>query len=57
VEDIDSVREASKVSSVTLATDVQGLRNGIDLILYEREKQPNNFVIFSFYNNAVHKGS
>ena len=43
------------MSSVTLATDVTGLRKGIDLILYEREKQPTNFVIFSFYNNAVHK--
>jgi hypothetical protein len=40
---------------VTLATDVTGLRKGIDLILYEREKQPANFVIFTFYNNAVHK--
>ena len=28
---------------------------GIDLILYEREKQQNNFVIYSFYINAVHK--
>ena len=35
----------------------QGLKNGIDLILYEREKQQANFVIFSFYTNAVHKGT
>ena len=40
---------------MTLQTDVTGLRKGIDLILYEREKQSANFVIFSFYNNAVHK--
>ncbi len=57
VEDIKSVSDAAKVSLVTLATDVQGLKNGIDLILYEREKQQTNFVIFAFYNNAVHKGA
>jgi hypothetical protein len=46
---------ASKVSLQTLQTDVTGLRKGIDLILYEREKQQQNFVIYSFYTNAVHK--
>ena len=32
-----------------------GLRKGIDLILYEREKQQANFVIYAFYTNAVQK--
>ena len=51
-----SMFEASRVSMVTLSSDVQTLRKGIDLILYEREKQQNNFIIYSFYLNAVHKG-
>merc|ERR1712000_23655 len=38
-----------------MGNDVQGLRKGIDLILYEREKQQNNFIIHTFYLNAVHK--
>ena len=46
---------ASRVSLQTLQTDVAGLRKGIDLILYEREKQQQNFIIYSFYTNAVHK--
>lgn len=49
--------EASRVSMVTLSADVQMLRKGIDLILYEREKQQNNFIIYAFYLNAVHKGA
>lgn len=54
-ESIHRLDEASRVSLVTLQTDVTGLRKGIDLILYEREKQQNNFVIYSFYMNAVQK--
>jgi len=55
METLTTIEEASKISLVTLQTDVSGLRKGIDLILYEREKQQNNFVIYSFYINAVHK--
>ena len=54
-ESIHRLDEAARVSLVTLQTDVTGLRKGIDLILYEREKQQNNFVIYSFYMNAVQK--
>eukprot|EP00052_Salpingoeca_macrocollata_P009845 m.77324 g.77324 ORF g.77324 m.77324 type:complete len:908 (+) comp17281_c0_seq1:168-2891(+) len=49
------VADASRVSLVTLTQDVQGLRKGIDLILYEREKQQQNYVIHCFYLHAVHK--
>ena len=34
------------VSMQTLAQDVQGLRKGIDLTLFEREKQTSNFVLY-----------
>ena len=30
----------------TLAADVQGLRKGLDLAKNERDKQPNNFIIY-----------
>ena len=30
----------------TLAADVQGLRKGLDLTKSERDKQPDNFIIF-----------
>ena len=30
----------------TLAADVQGLRKGLDLTKTERDKQPDNFIIF-----------
>ncbi|EDO40029.1 predicted protein [Nematostella vectensis] len=43
------------VSLQTLAADVQGLRKGLDLTKSERDKQPNNFIIFNFYNNAFRK--
>lgn len=34
----------------TLAADVQGLRKGLDLTKSERDKQPDNFIIFvSFF--------
>ena len=56
LEDLAPVHDAAHVSTMTLANDVQGLRKGIDLILYEREKQQNNFIIHTFYLNAVHKG-
>lgn len=46
----------SNSMQVTLSQDVQWMRKGIDLILYEREKQQNNFIIYNFYLNAVHKG-
>jgi hypothetical protein len=46
---------ASGISMQTLAQDVQGLRKGIDLTLFEREKQASNFVLYSFYNRAVRK--
>ena len=39
LEEVQSLPEASRVSTVTLAQDVQTLRKGIDLVLYEREKQ------------------
>eukprot|EP00048_Salpingoeca_helianthica_P023316 m.23583 g.23583 ORF g.23583 m.23583 type:complete len:978 (-) comp8539_c1_seq1:23-2956(-) len=55
LSEIPSLPDASRVSMVTLTSDVQTLRKGIDLILYEREKQQNNFIIFAFYQNAVHK--
>ena len=34
------------VSMQTLAADVQGLRKGLDLTKSERDKQPDNFIIF-----------
>ncbi len=56
VDELEVTKDASHVSTVTLASDMQGLRKGIDLILYEREKQQNNFIIHTFYLNAVPKG-
>ncbi|XP_048575973.1 formin-like protein isoform X2 [Nematostella vectensis] len=50
-----SLDGASHVSLQTLAADVQGLRKGLDLTKSERDKQPNNFIIFNFYNNAFRK--
>eukprot|EP01147_Barroeca_monosierra_P001750 gene1750-4863_t len=55
VSELDALPDAARVSMVTLSSDVQGLRKGIDLILYEREKQQHNFVIYSFYAHAVNK--
>ncbi|XP_031555885.1 formin-like protein 3 isoform X2 [Actinia tenebrosa] len=46
---------ATQVSIQTLAADVQGLRKGLDLTKSEKDKQPNNFVIFNFYNRAFRK--
>lgn len=57
LDELQPIEAASRVSMVTLSQDVQWMRKGIDLILYEREKQQNNFVIYSFYLNAVHKGA
>ena len=38
----------------TLAADVQGLRKGLDLTKSERDKQPDNFIIFvSFFWRIV----
>eukprot|EP00049_Salpingoeca_infusionum_P027281 m.31484 g.31484 ORF g.31484 m.31484 type:complete len:956 (-) comp9422_c1_seq2:510-3377(-) len=55
MDELSSLPEASRVSLQTLMTDVNNLRKGIDLILYEREKQQSNFVVHTFYHNAVHK--
>eukprot|EP00118_Oscarella_pearsei_P004550 m.19705 g.19705 ORF g.19705 m.19705 type:complete len:1124 (+) comp27884_c0_seq2:125-3496(+) len=44
---------ATGVSMMTLAADVQGLRKGIDLTLFEREKQSSNYILYCFYNRAV----
>ncbi|EGD81374.1 hypothetical protein PTSG_02093 [Salpingoeca rosetta] len=55
LDELASLPDAARVSLVTLTSDVQGLRKGIDLILYEREKQQNNYIIYSFYANAVNK--
>jgi len=46
---------ATTVSMQTLVADVQGLRKGLDLTKTERDKQPDNFVIFTFYNSAFKK--
>lgn len=46
---------ATTVSMQTLAADVQGLRKGLDLTKSERDKQPENFIIFTFYNTAFKK--
>ncbi|KAJ7390170.1 hypothetical protein OS493_026677 [Desmophyllum pertusum] len=46
---------ATTVSTQTLAADVQGLRKGLDLTKTERDKQPDNFIIFTFYNAAFKK--
>ena len=54
-ETLGGLEEASRVSLVTLGTDVAGLRKGIDLILYEREKQQTNYILYTFYINAVEK--
>ena len=56
LQDMAALPAAATVSSVTLQSDVAGLRKGIDLVLYEREKQSGNFILHSFYLNAVHKG-
>ena len=56
LDEMEYIKDAAHVSLVTLTQDVQGLRKGIDLILYEREKQQQNFVVHSFYMSAVHKG-
>eukprot|EP00056_Hartaetosiga_gracilis_P005313 m.83493 g.83493 ORF g.83493 m.83493 type:complete len:949 (+) comp12123_c0_seq2:16-2862(+) len=55
LDELNPTHDASRVSFVTVTQDVKGLRVGIDLILYEREKQQNNFIVHSFYANAVHK--
>ena len=57
LDELDALPDAARVSMVTLTSDVQGLRKGIDLILYEREKQQNNYIIYAFYENAVQKGA
>ncbi|KAL9956184.1 hypothetical protein ACROYT_G037628 [Oculina patagonica] len=46
---------ATTVSMQTLAADVQGLRKGLDLTKSERDRQPDNFIIFTFYNAAFKK--
>lgn len=46
---------ATTVSMQTLSADVQGLRKGLDLTKTERDKQPDNYVIFTFYNAAFKK--
>lgn len=56
VEDLADVTAASRVSLVTLASDVKGIRKGIDLVGYELEKQPGNFVLYCFYQSAIAKG-
>lgn len=47
------------VSMQTLAADVQGLRKGLDLTKSERDKQPDNFIIFVSICDLIcfHKGS
>jgi hypothetical protein len=55
MDDLHQIFEAANVSMITLASDVQTLRKGIDMVLYEREKQQNNFIIYTFYTSAVHK--
>ncbi|XP_065846730.1 formin-like protein 3 [Oscarella lobularis] len=44
--------KAKGVSMMTLVADVQGLRKGIDLTLFEREKQSSNYILYCFYNRA-----
>ena len=42
------------VSLETLAADVQGLRKGLDLTKSERDKQPNNFIVYvSFVRMSI----
>lgn len=37
----------------TLAADVQGLRKGLDLTKSERDKQPDNFIIFVSFVSII----
>ena len=37
----------------TLSADVQGLRKGLDLTKTERDKQPDNYVIFVSFCNVA----
>ncbi len=53
--EFEVMRAAANVSTVTLQTDVTGLSKGLELIMAESHRSPHNFVVFSFYSNAVHK--
>jgi hypothetical protein len=54
-EDLNSVEAASQVSIQMIGEDVLALRNGIKLVANELEKQPSNFIIFSFHSHAYKK--
>ena len=41
------------VSKQTLSNDIQSLKKGIDLTKKERDKQPDNFVLFVSFLNAI----
>ncbi|CAB4019867.1 formin CG32138 isoform X1 [Paramuricea clavata] len=49
------LEDATQVSKQTLSNDIQSLKKGIDLTKKERDKQTDNFVLFSFYNRAFGK--
>ena len=41
------------VSKQTLSNDIQSLKKGIDLTKKERDKQPDNFVLFVSFLNGI----
>jgi hypothetical protein len=55
LDEFDVMRAASNVSTATLATDVSGLSKGLEHIMAEIHRSPQNFVVYSFYANSVHK--
>ena len=38
---------------MTLVADVQGLRKGIDLTLFEREKQSSNYILYISFSHSL----
>jgi hypothetical protein len=53
-DDLD-IDEAAKVSNQILAEDVRNLRVGLEDVKKEKEKEPDNFILFSFYLHAQKK--
>ena len=51
-EELHTVEYATKISSETLAADIQDMRKGLDFTKLERDEQPTNQSILEFYKNA-----
>lgn len=54
-QDFTCLEQARKVSLKELVSEVQGMKQCLDMVLDERDKQKDNFIIFSFYNRAQRK--